>query len=100
MCAGGVHLVGASIGDMSPDLDEGRAARLRLRVMNGVADGGGIVAVGQCLDMPTQCLESLAHVFGQGVIGVAFYRNMVVVVDEDEVAEREVAGDRSGFGAD
>src|ERR1700722_1323302 len=100
MGTGGVHLVGAAKADMGPDPDKGRAARLCLRVMDSVADGGGIIAVRQCLDVPAVGFKSSSHIFGVGNVCVAFDGNMVVIVEEDEVAKCKISGNRGGFGAD
>src|ERR1700722_6479051 len=100
MYASGVHLIRAAKADMRPDLDEGRSARLFLRVMDRFADGGSIVAVCQCLDMPAIGFEPFCHVFGEGNICISFDSDMVVVGEEDEVTEREVAGDGGGLGGD
>src|SRR5580658_7272209 len=100
MDAGGIHLVWAAIADMRPDLDEGRAGRLCLCILDSLTDGGGIIAVRQYLDVPAKGFKSFCHVFGERDIGVTLDGDMVVVIEEDEIAELKVTGDRTGFGTD
>ncbi|MBV6465850.1 MAG: hypothetical protein PGMFKBFP_01136 [Anaerolineales bacterium] len=76
----------------------------RTRVGFGGADGGvyrlHVVSVRHVLDVPAVGFEAFAAVFGEGQIGGAVNRDVVVVVKIDEFAELEMSRQRCGFGGD
>src|SRR5579859_4697999 len=100
MCASGVHLIRASVADMRPYFDEGGAGCLRLCALNSLADRVRVVSVFQYLGMPAVGVEAFCNVFGEGDIGIALDRDMIVVVKEDQVSEAEVACQGGCFRAD
>jgi hypothetical protein len=59
-----------------------------------------MAAVLDDLDVPAVGLVALGHVLGEGTVGVAVNGDVVVIVDADEVAELEVAGQGRGLGRD
>ena len=67
------------------------------RRLEGVAVVGDLAEV---LDVPAVGLEALADVVGVGQLGRPVDRDVVVVVDADQPAEAEVAGERRGLVAD
>ena len=50
--------------------------------------------------MPAEPHETCAHVFAERQFGLAFNRDLVVVVDPAEVGQFEVTGQRGGLAAD
>ncbi len=54
----------------------------------------------EVLDVPAVGLVALADVLGERQRGVALDRDVVVVVEDDQLAEAEVAGERRGLGRD
>ncbi len=50
--------------------------------------------------MPAVGEEALLDILGEGAGGVTVNRDVVVVVESDEVSELEVTGERSGLGRD
>ena len=56
-------------------------------------DGFHVQAVGQALDVPAVGFKAQAAVFGEGKTGRAFDRDVVVVVQVDQLAEAEVTGE-------
>ncbi len=100
----GVPGVRGGPGDDGAHGDDGRAAGLGLRrrqrrvqrVHVDVTVVGGLDA----LHVPAVGLVPLEHVLGERGGGVALDRDVVVVVEEDEVAEPLVAGQRRRLGGD
>ena len=83
---------------MRPDDDHGRPLRLGDRGVERRLDRGEVLGVVDVLDVPAVRLEALALVLGrEGQRGRAVDRDVVVVVEVDELAEAEVAGDRRGL---
>jgi hypothetical protein len=77
---------------VGPDGDEARpvvgiACRLDRRL-----DGRDVVAVGDPLGVPTVGIEALRHVLGKGHGGRAIELDVVVVVQDDQLAQAQVAG--------
>jgi len=95
---GPVLLVGAAVGQVRAGHDE-RGAGVSL----GGADGGGdalqVVSV-HALHVPAVGLEAPAPVLGEGQVGAALDGDAVVVVEVDELAQAQVAGQRGGLGGD
>ena len=67
------------------------AASRRVDVVGDLADA---------LDMPSVRLEALAGIVAVGELGRAVDRDVVVVVDVDQAAEPQMAGERCGLVAD
>ncbi len=76
--------------------DERGLRRLLLRERERGVDRRVIVAV-DVLHVPPVSLEATADVFSHCHVEVAFDRDPVAVVEEDEVPETEVACERCGF---
>ena len=91
----GVDRVRRRIGDVAAQHDQRRALLLRLRRRERAEERVQILRVVDVLDVPAVRLEALALVLGrERERGGAVDRDVVVVVDVDEPAEPEVAGDR------
>ena len=73
-------------------MSDGRARARRRRVSSAVADLRVVVAV-DVLHEPAVGLVALADVLREGEVGLAVDGDLVVVVEEDEVVEAEVAGE-------
>ena len=54
----------------------------------------------QLVNRPPVGLEAAGHLLTEGEVGRALDRDLVVVVDRDQLAEPEVAGQRGGLGGD
>jgi hypothetical protein len=74
-----------------PHLDEGRAG-VGVRGVDGLADRVQVgVTVLDVLHVPAVRLVALAHVLGEGDVGVAVDGDVVVVVERRELAEAPVS---------
>ncbi len=100
MGGGLVLLVGRAAADVGAHGDQRRLAGLGLGRGDRSVDRVDIVAVGYALDVPAVGLEALAHVLGEGEVGGAVDGDVVVVVEEDQLAELLVAGEGGGLAAD
>eukprot|EP00972_Heterocapsa_arctica_P054463 8025327-Heterocapsa_arctica.AAC.1 len=79
-------------------LDQRRLVRARLRVLNGLPDGIHVrVAVLDGDHLPAVRLIAHAHILGEGELGVAVDGDAVVIVEDDELAQLQVAGIRAGL---
>ena len=83
--------------DVRVDDDQRRALRLRLRVRNRLAQQTEVVRIADVLHVPTLRLEPCTAVLPEGDRRRAVDRDVVVVVEVDELAETEVAGERRRF---
>ena len=75
-------------------------SRFGLGRLERLLDGVQIVAVFDPQDLPVVGAEPAGHVLGEGKLGAAVDRHPVVVVEADEPAEAEVAGQGGGLGGD
>ncbi len=89
-----------AIADHGIHHDQGRPVVGRAELVQRLADGTQIIAIRDMQRLPAIGAEALGHVLGEGEIGEAFDRNLVVVVDPAEVRELEMAGHGGGFGGD
>src|SRR4029079_10957394 len=71
-----------------------------LRFVQRLLDRRRIVAVDVAHDVPAVGLEAFRRVVGEPVLDVAVDRNAVVVVEADQLAEAQRAGQRRRFVAD
>ena len=78
---------------------DGRSVSALAAAKRGV-ERGEVLAVVHVLDVPAVGLVALADVLGEGDVGVVLDRDLVVVVDEDEVAQLLGAGERGRLAAD
>ena len=79
--------------------DDRRAVGDAQRLLDRLADGVAVVAV-DLLDVPAEGLEAALRVVGIREARLALDRDVVVVVEVDEIAEAEVAGERRRLLAD
>jgi hypothetical protein len=94
---GGIDFVGATVADMSAADDERGALRFGLRGDDRFVEGGEVVHIAYVLDVPTVGFEPLAHIIGVGQVRIAIDRDVVVIVEADQFAETEMAGEGRGF---
>mmetsp|Transcript_43038 Transcript_43038/g.93615 ORF Transcript_43038/g.93615 Transcript_43038/m.93615 type:complete len:589 (-) Transcript_43038:33-1799(-) len=93
-----VRLVRGAEANHGLDLDQRRLVRARLRVRNGLPDGIHVlVAVRDGNHLPAVRLVALAHILGEGELGVAINGDAVVIVEDDELAQLQVARIRAGL---
>ena len=98
---GGVDRVRRAVGDVAADDDQRRALLLGLRGADRPLERAEVLGVRDRLHVPAVRLEALALVLGrEAERRRAVDRDVVVVVEVDEPAEAEVAGDRRGLHRD
>ncbi len=85
--AAGVHLGGGGIADDRSNGDERRLVGDLLRLGDGLLDADDVLAAFDFLDVPAVGAVPGGHIFGQRDVGVVFDRNLVVVVEHDQVVE-------------
>ena len=93
-----VLFVRSSPGDVAVEDDERRALGFLLSGADRAVDGFDVIGVADPKHVPVIAHEACAHVFGKGERGVAFNRDLVIVVNPDQVRKPEVPGDGSCFG--
>ncbi|CAM5581502.1 hypothetical protein SCYAM73S_04252 [Streptomyces cyaneofuscatus] len=102
----GVLLGGRGPADDRPQQDQGRAAGLALRGLDGGEQGVDVLHVvagaGEVdrLDVPAVRGVAGGHVLAEGDVGVVLDGDVVGVVEDDEVAELLASGQRTGLGRD
>jgi hypothetical protein len=87
-----VLLARAAIGDVGVSDDQGWLRRLSLSRMQSGVNRCDIVAITDLLYMPAVGVEALAHLFGEGAIGGAVDRDVVVVIEVDQLSELQMSG--------
>ena len=96
----GVLLVGTAEADVGANLNQGGPARLFPGSLERVGDHVDVVALLDPLDVPAERGETGHAVFGKGQLRAAFDRDVVVGIEDDELAQPQVTGLRSGLGGD
>ena len=91
-----VLLLRAAIADVRAHQDQ-RGPALGLRLLDGVRDVVGVVAIRHRARVPAICLETLGDVFGEIELGGAGERNVVLIVEVNQLAQLQVAGQRRRF---
>ena len=76
------------------------AAGLGLRRLERLAQRGDVLGVSDVLDVPAVGGVARGDVLAEGHVGVALDRDVVVVIEHDEVAELLVAGEAAGLRRD
>ena len=95
-----VLLVGSAIADVAVDDDEGRPALGPGRGLVRTIEHLEIVGIAHPADVPAVGDEARGHVLAEGEVGMPLDRDLVVVVDPDEIVELEVAGEGGRFVGD
>ena len=90
---GRVHLVGAAVADVRPTDDERGPCGLGLCGGDRRVERVEVIDVGDAEDVPSVTLESAFHIVGERQIGRTVDRDMVVVVEADQLAELEMPGE-------
>ncbi len=101
VCLRRVHRMWSRVADVAADDDQGRPLLFCLGRREGAEKRVEVLGVADVLDVPAIGLEALALVLGrERERGRTVDRDVVVVVDVDETAEREMPGDRRGLVGD
>ena len=100
MGAVGVLLVRRAGRDVGADDDQARAVGDVARAAHRRLERVEPEVLVQVLHVPAVGLVARADVLGEGELGVALDRDVVVVVEADQLAEPEVAGQRRRLGLD
>ena len=95
-----VLLVGRAERDVGANDDQRRPVLDLLGLRDRVLERVELDVLAEVLDMPAVGLVALAGVLGQRERRVAFDRDVVLVVERDQPAEAEMAGQRAGLGGD
>jgi len=95
-----VLLVGRAAADVGAHRDQRGLTGRRLGGRDRLVDGLDVVAVRHALHVPAVGGEAGADVFAEGEVGGAVDRDVVVVVEHDQLAELLVAGQRGGLAGD
>ena len=92
-------LVRCTRADDRLDRDD-RRALVCAGLVDGIADGGHVLAVADQLGVPAVGIEALEHVLRPGHGGGTVELDAVVVVERDELAQPQVAGQAGRLGGD
>lgn len=96
----GALVLGAEAND-GLELDDGGLVLDGLGLLDGLLDAVEVaITVGDLEDVPAVGLVSLLDVLGEGLVGVTVDGDVVVIVDGNEVAELQVAGQRACLARD
>jgi hypothetical protein len=90
----------AAPADHGPRDDQARPAGLGARSGECLAQAVHVLTVDRALYVPAAGHEARAHVLAEADVGRAIDRDAVVVVEEDQIAEAQVSGQRGRLGAD
>src|SRR5579883_2591005 len=96
----GVLLFRAAVADVRAHQDQRRLEVLVARLFDRLGNFFSIVAALYVSRVPAIGLEALGDVLSERQVHSAGQRNMVLVVEKDQLAELQMAGERSGFLAD
>jgi hypothetical protein len=88
----GVLLVGTAEADVGANLNQGGPARLFPGSLQRGGDRVDVVALFDPLDVPAESGETGQTVFGEGQLRAAFDRDVVVGIEDDELAQPQVTG--------
>ncbi len=81
--------------DVRADDDQRRARKLSLRVRDRLTQGRQVVRVGDELNVPPERLEALGAILREGDRRRPVDRDVIVVVEVDELPERVRSGERA-----
>ena len=93
----GVLLVGTSIAYMSTHKQQRGAALLALRLPQSSVHVVRVVAIRHCTGMPPIRIKPLADVFSESKIRCASKRDVVLIVEVDQLAQAKMPGERCRF---
>ena len=94
------RLVRGAVADDAVHHDQRRTLSLGPKRIEGAAQRGQIVGVGDVLHRPAVAGEPGRHVLGERQAGGALDGDLVVVVDPAQIGQLQVPGQRGGLGAD
>ncbi len=93
-------LLGRAETDMRAHQDQRRPRGVGAGGVQRGADRIHVVAVGHVDDLPAIRLEALRAILGEGDVGTGGERDVVVVIQADQLAEFQMPGQRSRFAGD
>ena len=96
----GALLVRTAVADDRMHPNQRRAAGFRDSVFDRLRQRVEIVGVGDILRMPFVSVEALDHILVEAELGMPVDGHVIVVVEKNDVAEPEMAGDRCGLARD
>ena len=100
MNAGRICLIGGAVADRGGHLDQAGLVGDGLCLLNRLGNSSHIaISIGHVLHMPAVGLIALQHVLGEGHGSVAVDGDVVVVVEGNQLAQAQVAGQGGGFTA-
>ena len=99
MCFLGVLAGRQPKSDMGPDSNN-RGAGICFRFLNSQIDRFHIIAIRDGLYMPVISSEARHPVFGEGDFRIAIDRDMVVIIQVNQLPQTEMTCQRSRFGGD
>ncbi len=88
----------AAVADLGLHGDEGRTGRIRFCFFDRSADGSKIRTVFHGDELEAESFETLLDILGEGDIRAAFDGDPVGIIEDDQLAEAERAGQGHGFG--
>ncbi len=97
MDAGRALLARRALADHALEDDEARTGLFCLRLGHEALQAVEIVHIA-AKNLPAVAFVTLPRVLGEGEVGGAVDRDLVRVVEDDELAQGQVAGQRGGFG--
>ena len=89
-----VLLVRAAITDVRADQDHRGPISLRLRFLDRLRDIFGVVSIWNVPSVPAIRLKTLGHIFGEIDFGGPGERNVILIVETDQLAQLQVPGQR------
>ncbi len=90
-------LLGRAVADMRAHQDQRRSRGVGAGCVQRGVDRRQVVAIGHVDGLPAVGLEALRAVLREGDVGAGGQRHVVVVVQADQLAELEMAGQRGRF---
>ncbi len=100
MCCRRVLLVGTAEPDVGPNRDQGGPVPLFPGLLQRGGNRVDVVALLDPLDVPAERGEAGCTVFRKGQFRAAFDRDVIVGIEDNQLAQPQVPGLRSGLGRD
>src|SRR5215469_2253609 len=97
MSGSSVLLVWRAVADVAVENNERRPSLCLAENVQGLLDPVEIVCIADAQDIPSVSDKSRWHILREGNSGVAFDRDVVVVINPAEIVEAEVPCQRRGF---
>ena len=88
----GILLVGTAVSDMGAQYNQGRSGGFSPGLLEGLRDGVDVIAVIDPYDLPFVGSETGGDIFGKRKLGSALDRYLIIVIDTDQFAQTQMAG--------